>query len=344
MKAALKPAGKGSKPSDSGNDDGATARKAVVEGQAMVVFVDYLLAPSGRNLVNTPGLIYSMEEPAVKAVADSQMLHDAPMILRESGTFAYNEGLIFEGELLHKGGRQMAFAGVFAHPPKNSHEILQPEAYIKGEKLPPPGIPDFNQLLGEQYDVYDSGGIGQVDVRALMKQYNARKIADDVSSAWQGGAYVTFRRKDKAASTASATTADLALLYVSRWTTPQAAERFARFYTSAVAQRYQTATQQPAAACSGTNCPVSRSQIMTEEGAVLVEHWGDNSVIVSESFDTTTAAKVHTAVRDNASSVHAANFSQDEIGLRLYEIPAFRQIAEEIGMQIAREITLGPSR
>jgi hypothetical protein len=83
---------------------------------------------------------------------------------------------------------------------------------------------------------------------------------------------------------------------------------------------------------------------MTEEGAVLVEHWGDNSVIVSESFDTTTAAKVHTAVRDNASSVHAANFSQDEIGLRLYEIPAFRQIAEEIGMQIAREITLGPSR
>ena len=344
MKAALKPAGNSSKRSDSGNDDGATARKAVVEGQAMVVFVDYLLAPSGRNLVDSPGLIYSMEEPAVKAVADSQMLHDAPMILRESGTFAYNEGLIFEGELLHKGGRQMAFAGVFAHPPKNSHEILQPEAYIKGEKLPPLGMPDFNQLLGEQYDVYDSGGIGQVDVRALMKQYNARKIADDVSSAWQGGVYVTFRRKDKAASTASATTADLALLYISRWTTPQAAERFARFYTSAVAQRYQTATQQPATACSGTNCPVSRAQIMTEEGPVLVEHWGDNRVIVSESFDTTTADKVHSAVRNQAASVHAVNFPEDEIGLRLYEIPAFRKIAEQIGMKVAREIAQGPSR
>jgi hypothetical protein len=341
MKAGLKPAGNGSKPSDSSNDDGATARKAVVEGQAMVVFVDYLLAPSGRNLADSPGLIYSMEEPAVKAAADSQMLHDAPMILRESGSFAYNEGLIFEGELLHKGGRQMAFAGVFACPPKNSHEILQPEAYIKSEKLPPLGMPDFKQLLGEQYDVYDSGGIGQLDVRALLKQYGARKIADDVSSAWQGGAYITFHRKDKAASAASATTADLALLYVSRWTTPQAAERFARFYISAVAQRYQTATPQSAAACSGTNCPVSRAQIMTEEGPVLVEHWGDNSVIVSESFDTATGDKVHTAVREQASSVHAGNFPHGEIGLRLYEIPAFRKIAEEMGMQIAREIALG---
>src|ERR1039457_6039949 len=160
------------------------------------------------------------------------------------GTFAYNEGLIFEGELLHKGGKKMAFAGAFARPPRNSHEVLQPETYIQGEKLPPVRIPDMKEALSGQYDVYDSGGIGQLDVRALLKQYGERKIADDLSSAWQGGEYVTFHRKDKdkdkVASAASATTADLALLYVSRWTTPQAAERFARFYTSAVGLRYRS--------------------------------------------------------------------------------------------------------
>ena len=345
MKAARKPAGNSSKHVETGNDDGATARKAVVEGQAMVVYVDYLLAPMGRNLVNTPDLIYQMEEPAVKAVADSQMLHDAPMILRESGSFAYNEGLIFEGELLHKGGKEMAFAGAFARPPRNSHEILQPQAYISEEKLPPIAVPDLKQLLGDQYDVFDSGGIGQLDVRALLKQYGERKIADDLSSAWQGGAYVTFHRKNNVnvASAESATTADLALLYISRWTTPQSAERFARFYTSAVTQRYQTATLQPASACSGPNCPVSRAEIITEEGPVLVEHWGDNSVLVTESFDTTTAAKVHTAVRDGAASLRAANSPLDEIGLRLYEIPAFRKIAEQMGMQIARELALAPT-
>ena len=117
-------------------DDSAVARKAVVEGQAMVVYVDYMLKPVGRTLEDTPGLIYQMEEPAVKAAIDSQLMHEAPMILRETGTFAYQQGLIFEGELLHRGGKPMAFAGAFARPPRNSHEVLQPDAYIDGEKLP----------------------------------------------------------------------------------------------------------------------------------------------------------------------------------------------------------------
>src|SRR5580692_4224941 len=163
----------------SGMGDSAIARKAVVEGQAMVVYVDYLLKPVGRSLEDTPQLVYQMEDPAVKAVIDSQLMHDAPMILREMGTFAYRGGLIFEGELLHKGGTRMAFAGAFARPPRSSHEVLQPEAYIQGEKLPPVRIPDLREALNNDYDVYDSGGIGELDVRALLKQFGERKIADD---------------------------------------------------------------------------------------------------------------------------------------------------------------------
>ena len=338
MKAASKPPGKGSKNQETDNDDGAAARKAVVEGQGMVVYVDYLIAPTGHNLADTPQLLYSMEEPAVKAVQDSQMMHDAPMIMREVGTFAYNEGLIFEGELLHKGGKQMAFAGAFARPPRSSHEVLQPDAYINKEKLPPTNLPDLKPLLGEQYEVYDRGGIGQLDVRAFLKQYGERKNADDISSAWQGGAYITLRRKDKAARTASPTTADLALVYISRWKTPRAAEQFARFYATAVALRYHTATSQSVSACSGSNCPVSTAQIVTEEGPVIVEHWADNSVFVCESFDPAMASKIQTAVRDGAAPVHAEAYAQPEIGMRLYEIPAFRTFAEEIGIEIAREM------
>jgi hypothetical protein len=320
-------------------NDSAIARKAVVEGQAMVVYVDYLLKPVGRSLEDTPGVIYQMEEPAVKAVIDSQLMHDAPMILREAGTFAYNAGLIFEGELLHKGGKNMAFAGAFARPPRNSHEVLQPESYIQGEKLPTMAIPDMREALSNQYDVYDSGGIGELDVRALLKQYGERKIADDVASGWQGGAYVTFRRKDKAAE-AQASTEDLALLYISRWKTPQAAERFAHFYAGAVAQRYRNAAAPVVPVCSGGICPVSAAQIATEEGPVIVEHWGDNSVIVSESFDTATAAKLRTTLRDGkdgerAQSAAQEGLWQEEIGLRLWEMPAFQVFAREAGERVA---------
>jgi hypothetical protein len=73
-------------------------------------------------------------------------------------------------------------------------------------------------------------------------------------------------------------------------------------------------------------------------------------VLVSESFDTNTAAKVHDAVRDGAA--HAGNYQQNdrqiypqgEIGLRLFEIPAFQKFAESIGMEFAREIASSSSR
>jgi hypothetical protein len=324
----------GKKAGEAGaTDDSAVARKAVVEGQAMVVYVDYLLKAVGRSLEDTPGLVYQMEEPAVKAVMDSQLMHDAPMILREIGTFAYQQGLIFEGELLHKGGKKMAFAGAFARPPRNSHEVLEPESYIRGEKLAAVRIPDMRAVLNG-YELYDSGGVGELDVRALLKQYGERKIADDVSSAWLGGAFATFRQKDKVVAEVAPSTADLTLLYISRWKTPQVAERFARFYAGAVAQRYHSAAVQDVAACSGADCPVSMAQIMTEEGPVIVEHWGDNSVIVSEGFDPATAGKLRAALRAESDAVHAANLPQREIGLRLFDIPAIQAFAELVGMHV----------
>jgi hypothetical protein len=319
-------------------DDASTARRAVVEGQAMLVYVDYLLAPLGRSLQNTPGLVYQMEEPAVKAAADSQLLHDAPMILREAGTFPYREGFIFEGELLEKGGKKMAFAGAFARPPRSTHDVLQPQAYIENEKLAASvHIPDVEQLLDGKYGVYDSGGIGELDVRALLKTYGDRKDADALSAAWQGGSYVTFRRSATNGADAAPTTSDLALLYVSKWKSSAMAQRFAHLYADAVAERYQSATTQVAQTCATAKCPASSVQISTEEGPVIVEQWADNTVLVSESFDQTTAMKLRDAVRAGNSDVRAG-LQQDELALRLFELPAFSAFQAQIGERIQWEI------
>jgi len=331
MKAAQKATG-------GTEDEGAVARKAVVEGQAMVVYIDYLLKPLGRTLQNTPDLLYSMEDPAVKGMIDSQLVHDSPMVMREAGGFAYKEGLIFEGELLRKGGKEMAFAGAFTRPPRNSHEVLHPDTYLNREKLPALGIPDMKDVLKDQYEVYDSGSIGELDVRALLKQYGERRIADDLSSEWQGGTYVLYRRKGDPAAQTPVTTADLALLYISRWKSPHSAARFAKFYAGAVPQRYKRATAEQVAACSGNSCPASSAQIATEEGPVIVEQWSDNTVIVSESFDAPTAGKLRMAMRNSAGAAHAENSPQEEIGLRLLDIPAFQSLENRIADAVATEI------
>jgi hypothetical protein len=76
----------------------------------------------------------------------------------------------------------------------------------------------------------------------------------------------------------------------------------------------------------------------TEEGPVIVEHWDDNRVIVSESFDTATAAKLRTALRDERGATRAESLPQEEVGLRLFEIPAFEAFAKEIGNRVADEM------
>ena len=187
--------------------------------------------------------------------------------------------------------------------------------------------------------------IGQLDVRAYLKQYGERKNADDVSSAWQGGAYVTFHRKnnaDKAEASADHSRSGPPV----RFAVEDAAGR--RTFRALLCQRGRAALSHShggaSAGCSGAKCPVSSAQILTEEGPVIIEHWADNTVLVSESFDSNTAAKVHEAVRDGAA--HAENspqndwqiYPQGEIGLRLYDLPAFRTFAESIGAQIAQEI------
>ncbi len=319
-------------------DESSTARRAVTEGQAQVVFIDYLLAPAGRTLQNTPGLIYQMEDPIVKAVADSELLHSAPMIMREMGTFPYKSGLIFEGELLQKGGKEMAFAGAFAHPPRTTHEVLQPSAYIDHEKIVPTHIPDLQEILGGQYSLYDHGMFGELDVRALLKQVGERRVADDLAAQWQGGRYVAFRKADENGASHTATTADLALVYVSHWKTVQAAEQFAKIYTNGVSQRYQKAVAQNIPQCSGNQCPVAVAQFSTEEGPVVVEQWADNTVMVSESFEESTAAKVLHAVREGATEVRADNAEGDELSLRLYEAPGFGEFQQRLGEEIREAV------
>ncbi|MGA7382641.1 MAG: hypothetical protein WBX03_17455, partial [Terriglobales bacterium] len=128
--------------------------------------------------------------------------------------------------------------------------------------------------------------------------------------------------------------ADLALVYVSRWKSAQAAGRFAKIYADAVAQRYQTAVPDTAAACTGNQCPVALGQFSTETGPVIIEQWADNTVLVSESFDSTTAARLLNAVRDGAGDSHADNFQTDELGLRLMEAPGFEAFQELVGESV----------
>src|SRR3954470_18372415 len=93
------------------NDEDSTARAAVAEGQGTAVMVDYMLAPMGITLERAPGMVDKMKEEMNKPDGEGMaVLTGAPILLRESLTFPYRDGLVFIAELLKAGGKKKAFA------------------------------------------------------------------------------------------------------------------------------------------------------------------------------------------------------------------------------------------
>ena len=108
-------------------DEGDTARDAVAEGQAMVVFLDYTIQPTGKTLQNSPDLLDRLKQ-SVTDTSGSPILARAPLLLQKSLLFPYSEGLSFEDAILVKGGKEAAFANVLESPPASTFEIMHPAA------------------------------------------------------------------------------------------------------------------------------------------------------------------------------------------------------------------------
>ncbi|HEY6303180.1 MAG TPA: hypothetical protein VIX14_08950 [Terriglobales bacterium] len=280
-------------PDDIENDEESSARQAVIEGQAMVVLLDYSLAPTGKTLLEAPQIVDALKEGMLVGSADSPAFRDAPIFLKEELTFPYRYGLDFTGALLRAGGKELAYAGAFKDPPRTTREIMEPQTYLAHEKLPPMKMIDMEKDF-KGYDPFDIGAMGEFDVDVLVEQYAGRDEATAIYPEWRGGYYFAGKPKgDKAAP--------IGVLYVSRWSGPAKAAEFAAVYAKSLAKRYE---KRQALATDGKVAesapPVDswrtlrgRHSWVTEEGVVLIEVRGDE-VLISESLDDQTTKLVQT--------------------------------------------------
>jgi hypothetical protein len=318
------------------------ARRAVVEGQAMIVYVDYLLKPYGRTLGDTPGAMEYVKDRLTASYDTTLVVRNAPLLLKETGIFPYREGLVFEMELLQKGGTSQAFAGAFAHPPSNTHEIMEPKAYLDGEKTPAVTLPDLTRLLADKYDVYDSGSMGQLDVRILAQQLGSENDMFTVTPSWNGGAYVAVKRRPAPGSKDSpVSTASIALLYVSRWKSASAARRFIEVYQTSLPKRVGVADAKPwvPAACAGKSpCPSLRAtRVNTNEGPVFLELLPNNTVFIAHSFPEETANSLRQVVL-SPGAYHSSESAGLELNVQLQEIPAFQAFQQRVGWEIRESL------
>ena len=284
------------KPDDITKDENSEARQAVVEGQAMVVLIDYMIAPMHRTVADAPEVVQMLNEGMAAGTADSKQYQNAPIFMKEALTFPYRYGVEFEAELVREQGKEKAFTATFQNPPKTSREVMEPQTYISAERLQPLSLPDFKHIF-KDYDRFDVGAIGEFDVAVLVEQYAGEAASKRIYPNWRGGYYYSVRPKGNPA-------APLELVFVSKWSSAKTASQFAAIYARGMQQRYKSVK-----APADTNLPASLEGLKTlggdhtwntEEGAVVIDVKAD-TVLVTESMERKITDAFRSAVLGTAS-------------------------------------------
>lgn len=270
-------------------DEADTARDAVAEGQAMVVYLDYTLRPTGRTLEKSPDLLSRLKD-TVSDTSNSPILARAPLLLQKSLLFPYSEGLAFEDAVLLKSGKDAAFSSVLENPPSSTFEILHPNAYMTHAPVPVLRLPDVHPLVDPEYAPYDVGVMGEFDVRILAELFGGTQIADALTPEWNGGIYFAAQRKSAVTQEQKASTASLGLVYESQWRNEDSARSFGHVYEAELPRKYSGLTRRQKDEADDTE-----QVYTTNEGDVLLCVSG-TSVFISEGFPLPLARKLRDSV------------------------------------------------
>jgi len=270
-------------------DEAETARSAVAEGQAMAVFVDYTLRPTGKTLADAPELGQRLRD-TVSDMSGSPVMARAPLLLQQSLLFPYSDGLGFEQAVLVKAGKEAAFSGVLKNPPSSSFEIMNPEAYMAHTPVPVLRLPDIHPLLDAEYVPYDLGVMGELDVRILTEAFGGPQMAAALAPAWDGGIYYAAQRKSAVTAEAKESTASLALLYESRWKNSDSARSFLKVYAAQIPRKYSGVVRR-----QKDETDEDEQVYSTNEGDVVLSISG-TKVFVSEGFELALARKLRDTI------------------------------------------------
>ncbi|HEU5403128.1 MAG TPA: hypothetical protein VFU86_17355 [Terriglobales bacterium] len=271
-------------------DERRGAREAVIEGQGMIVLVDYMLRPYKIRVTEAPQFVGMMRAGmgAGTDVSGSPVFSNAPLFLRDSLMFPYSSGMDFILQVELKRGTEAGFAGLLQTPPTTTRNILEPQTYLSGETIPSVKVADLDKVLGKSWQRWDYGFMGEYDVELMFKQWLNAATADAVSPSWRGGYYLSYKKPGTAVgSDGKLDAANMALVYVSKWASSAAAKTFADDYAKALDKRYSKVTVTKPMDASG-------GQWMTEEGPVVIDLKGD-AAFVGESFEPAMAEKLRDA-------------------------------------------------
>jgi len=211
------------------SDDGASARLAVMEGQATWIMSEFLARKNGQSLKNSPELVAMMSNLSESGAGQYPVFENAPLYERVTLVFPYTKGMLFQNAVLQRDGQE-GFAEVFRKPPISTQQILHPDKYFADVKPTDPALPELH-LKG--YKGLVGGSLGELEHSILIEQYASKERAKELAPHWRGSNFALLEKK---------AAKRVVLLYASEWDSEAAARDYFAFYREALRKKWKSMT------------------------------------------------------------------------------------------------------
>jgi hypothetical protein len=176
-----------------GNSDRAAARKAFVEGDAMLVGMHVLLRKPLKRVAYTPPASGPQETPADQWAG-------VPAVLKRQILFEYIDGLAFATALYRQGGTRR-LDQAYKQPPASSEQILHPEKYLRGEDAPQAVVlPEQEPAAMRALTRVDEDTMGEIGVFALLEDALGESGARVTAAGWGGDRFRIYRHPEQPGS------------------------------------------------------------------------------------------------------------------------------------------------
>lgn len=213
---------------DKGSDDGeaSLAREAVVEGQASWLMLEVGARRSGKTLADPQTAHQYLDTAAATQQSDYPVFNNAPLYLRRTLMFPYDEGEKFQQAVFLHDGAQ-AFARVFRDPPTSTAQIEHPERYFEHMPLATPDLPKPEKHAKP----FVAGDMGELETRILLEQYVSTEMADELGPELKGADYRIDETKPGHRMT---------LVYASEWADENAASHYFDAYKTVLRGKWKS--------------------------------------------------------------------------------------------------------
>ena len=246
------------------DDDQYLARLSLVEGDASLAMVDYLVA----NLSSLDA--GELQEFLKEDEGSDEALAAAPPIISETFAFPYVYGLDFVTALQEAGWD--AVNAAYLDPPQSTEQILHPDKYLSGDEPEFLTLVPLTTTLGTGWHLVEAETLGEFQTNLYLVQQLDQETADLASQGWDGDRYALYT--DGAA---------LLLVFATTWDSPADREEFVSAYQQYAENKYGQPPTRAAEAELWWETPV-QSAVLTwgQETALIV--LGPDPEIVARAF------------------------------------------------------------